>query len=55
MKAAYTVFALLVLGGYSLAAWRGWDLGTSRRGFVPASVRQSPGGYRSYNYWRGGK
>jgi hypothetical protein len=55
MKTAYTFFALIVLGGYALATWRGWDFGTPKRGFVPASVRQSPGGYRSYNYWRGGK
>jgi hypothetical protein len=56
MRRAYAAYALAILGFYGFAAWRGWDLGSSgRRGLIPASVRQSPGGYRSYNYWRGGK
>jgi hypothetical protein len=55
MIRAYTFFAMTVLGLYGLASWRGWEIGSSRRGFVPASVRQQPGGYRSYAFWRGGK
>jgi hypothetical protein len=55
MKLGYTLFAVIVLGGYTLSTWRGWDFGSPRRGLVPASVRQSPGGYRSYYYWTGGK
>ena len=52
---AYTAYALLVLGLYGWASWRGWEIGSAKRGLIPASVRQSPGGYRSYGYWRGGK
>jgi hypothetical protein len=55
MKRAFVAYAGLVLGLYSLASWKGWEAGSSKRGFVPQSVRQSPGGYRSYNFWRGGK
>ena len=55
MRRAFTVYAVLVLGLYSVAASRGWEIGSPRRGFIPQSVRTSPGGYRSFNYWRGGK
>ena len=55
MKRTFTVYAAMVLGLYSLASWRGWEVGASKRGLIPQSVRQSPGGYRSYNFWRGGK
>lgn len=51
----YGVFALMVLGLYGVAASRGWEMGGAKRGLIPASVRQAPGGYRSYGYWRGGK
>jgi hypothetical protein len=55
MRRVFAVYALLLLGLYGLAAHRGWEIGGAKRGFIPASVRQSPGGYRSFNYWRGGK
>jgi hypothetical protein len=52
---AYGIFAALVVGLFGLSAWRGWQLVGSTRGFVPQSVREAPGGYRSFHYWRGGK
>jgi hypothetical protein len=55
MKRAFTVYAALVLALYAAASLRGWELGSPRRGLIPQSVRQSPGGYRSFNFWRGGK
>ncbi len=55
MRRLYAVFALAVGALYAAASWQGWGFADSRRGIIPASVRQSPGGYRSYNYWRGGK
>jgi hypothetical protein len=55
MRLGYAVFALVVLGSYSLAAWRGYEIGGGKRGLIPANVRQAPGGYRSFTYWRGGK
>ncbi len=55
MRRLYAVFALSIVVLYGLAAWRGWGLTPARRGLVPADVRQAPGGYRSYSFWRGGK
>ena len=55
MRRLYALYALAVLGLYGVAAWSGWELGSGRRGLIPASIRQSPGGYRYYTYWRGGK
>jgi len=52
---AYTAYALAVLGLWTVATWFGWDMGAEKRGFIPQDVRQSAGGYRSFNYWRGGK
>lgn len=44
--------ALLVLyGGIELRAW-GFEPGD--RSHIPMSVRQSPGGYRSYHFWHRG-
>ena len=51
----YRLFAVVVLALYSMAAWKGWEMGGAKRGFIPADARQSPGGYRSYGFWRGGK
>jgi hypothetical protein len=55
MRTAFAGFALSLLGVYAFASWRGWELGGGKRGFIPANVRQAPGGYRSYTFWRGGK
>jgi hypothetical protein len=55
MMRTYTAYALAVLGLWALATWKGWDLGATKRGLIPQDVRQAPGGYRSFNYWRGGK
>jgi hypothetical protein len=55
MRSGYALFALGLLGLYGASTLRGWDFGASKRGIIPASVRQSPGGYRSFTYWRGGK
>jgi hypothetical protein len=51
----YTAYALAVLALWAASAWKGWDVGATKRGFIPQDVRQAPGGYRSFNYWRGGK
>jgi hypothetical protein len=55
MMRTYTAYALAVLGLWAAATWKGWDFGAEKRGFIPQNVRQAPGGYRSFNYWRGGK
>lgn len=55
MKYAFLVYMFGVLGLYGLTAYRGFEPFAAKRGFIPASIRQAPGGYRSYSFWRGGK
>jgi hypothetical protein len=55
MSRMYRVFALGIIGIWGVSTWNGWELFASKRGRVPQNVRQSPGGYRSFVYWRGGK
>jgi hypothetical protein len=55
MSRGYLVFATSVLLLWGAAVVRGYEPFSGRRGVIPQSVRQSPGGYRSYNYWGGGK
>ena len=48
-----------ILGLYLWTALSGWEPARAQRGFIPSSVRSSPGGFRSYHYvhsgFRGGK
>lgn len=50
----FTLYGIVVLVGFAALQWRGVDLlpspGSSE---VPASVRSSPGGYRSYHSYYG--
>ena len=55
MKRAYLIYGLAVLGLWSAATASGWEPFAGRHGVIPQNVRQSPGGYQSYNYWSGGK
>ncbi len=55
MRRLYAVYALSILTLTGAATWAGWEPFAAKRGLIPASVRQAPGGYRSYGYWRGGK
>ncbi len=50
----YGAFCCLLLGLDVLIEIRGWGLSPGERGQVPMSVRQSPGGYRSYHFWHRG-
>jgi hypothetical protein len=47
-------FALLVVGGYTALATTGLELARPARDEIPASVRSSPGGYRSFHFWHSG-
>jgi hypothetical protein len=46
--------AALIVSGYSITAFGGWEPGAPKRDEIPGSVRASPGGYRSYQYWHSG-
>ena len=55
----YLVIGAGILALYGAAAWNGWELTSPQRQVLPANVRNSPGGYRSFHFWhsgyRGGK
>ncbi len=50
----YLAVASGLVGWWLLAALGGWEMGTPARQTVPASVRNSPGGYRSFHFWHSG-
>lgn len=52
--ALFAVLGLAGVGGYSALAFTGTVIGAPKRDEVPASVRSSPGGYRSYHFWHSG-
>ncbi len=51
---AAALFGLFVCGGYSALAFTEREIGEPERDEIPASVRSSPGGYRSYHFWHSG-
>ncbi len=51
---ALAVFGAIVTGGYALMAYTDYEPGSPAREEIPASVRSSPGGYRSFHFWHSG-
>ncbi len=50
----YLLLGACVLLLYGAASWGGWELTTGSRQTLPADVRNSPGGYRSFHFWHSG-
>jgi hypothetical protein len=50
----YLFFGVLLILGYAWMSLTGRELGSPEQQFVPSSVRQSPGGYRSFHFWHTG-
>ena len=50
----YGLFCAAILFLQLLIELRGWGFSPGERVHVPPSVRQSPGGYRSYHFWHRG-
>ena len=48
------VFGALVTTGYAALAYTDYEPGSPERDEIPASVRSSPGGYRSFHFWHSG-
>ena len=51
---AVGVFGALVTAGYAALAYSEYEPGSPERDEIPASVRSSPGGYRSFHFWHSG-
>lgn len=55
----YLVIGVLIIALYGFVTLTGKEFGDPERQKMPADVRQSPGGYRSFHMWhsgyRGGK
>lgn len=55
----YLALGVGLLALFVAATWSGWEIGNPQRQVLPANVRNSPGGYRSFHFWhsgyRGGK
>lgn len=47
-------FVALVTAGYAFVAFTGREFSEPERDAIPATVRASPGGYRSYHFWHSG-
>ena len=54
LKTIYLVSSALIVLLYGVASFQGWEIGTPRRQVVPADVRNTPGGYRSFHFWHTG-
>jgi hypothetical protein len=46
--------AAAIVFGYGAVAFSGREFTEPARDEIPASVRASPGGYRSYHFWHSG-
>lgn len=55
----YAVIGSALLAGFIGMSASGWEPAAAEQKVLPPSVRQSPGGYRSFHFWhsgfRGGK
>lgn len=50
----YLVLGILMIVLYAYGTMTGKEIGDPEREMIPADVRQSPGGYRSFHFWHGG-
>ena len=50
----YGVYGVAILIAYLVAGFTGYSYESEERDSVPSSVRQAPGGYRSYHLWHSG-
>jgi hypothetical protein len=51
---AMAIVGAAIVGGYAVAAVGEFEPGQPERDELPASVRTSPGGYRSVHVWHSG-
>ncbi len=54
LRKVYLTVGALMLVGYAVTAVAGWEWRSTEKQLLPASARQSPGGYRSFHFWHSG-
>jgi hypothetical protein len=54
LRKIYLLTGMATLALYGVVAFTGWEIGNPRRARIPADVRSSPGGYRSFHFWHAG-
>ena len=54
LKRLYVALGLCLVAFYAIAGLEGWEFAAGKREVLSASVRNSPGGYRSYHFWHSG-
>ena len=54
LRNAYLATGIALVALYGAIAYSGWEFGTPERESIPADVRNSPGGYRSFHFWHSG-
>jgi len=52
LKKLYTLFAIGVVGLYTMSAMLGWEITSPTRRQLPPDARQN--GYRSFHFWHYG-
>jgi hypothetical protein len=50
----YGIYGVVILLAYLVAGFTGYSYESEEHDSVPSSVRQAPGGYRSYHLWHSG-
>ena len=51
----FAILCAMIVAGFAAVEMRGIDLfPAATHATIPASVRSSPGGYRSYHFWHSG-
>ena len=50
----YLAAGAVLVGLYGVGEAVGWETGTAARARMDPSVRQSPGGWRSWTFWHRG-
>ena len=54
MAIVLAVFGGVITSSYAALAYTDFEPGSPQRDEIPASVRSSPGGYRSFHFWHSG-
>jgi hypothetical protein len=54
MNRFYQIFGIALLLLYAVVGFAGWEFSDTKRELLPPSVRNAPGGYRSFHFWHSG-